>query len=162
MVYRSPGINWNLLVGPASQGISDSMRIMESKRNRRDAQIASLGRALDIRKDRAESRYRFDQQLGLQQERLGMERQRFEMDKRKFEEDLLDKQAFRTYILDKSSNLTNQINAKAAAGLPYEEEAQELKKVLSASESPDAVAIGLMEREGKKMSLGAENCPDGT
>lgn len=173
MPYKSPQINWNLLVGPASQGISDSMRITESKRNRRERQFNSLAQSIDLRRDRAESSRRFDAQQGLQQERMDMTRQRFEMDyaaeQRKLEDQRRWGEVLGDLVGDTSEKATQEIAATGALSPPT---SKALNQVVSLTGSPEA-ALRLVQDQATRpkatgspdtasIGLKPEDCPGGT
>lgn len=157
MVYRSSPSNWAAILAP----LGGAARIIaqEGFQNKQMIQSAadSFVNVVMHNRDQAAAQQRFSQQMGMQEARLGMERERLDMQKAAYEEDLRDRQAFNTYILDRAGNLGDIISQKASSGIPPDpSEKEELTKLVAAAGSPDAIAIGLMKRQEK------DNCRGGT
>lgn len=114
MPYRVRPINWDLLVSPKMRGIEiEAQGAAQTARNIQSG-FEGLGAGLDLRRQEAESKRRFDVQNARADEELGLSRARFGMDLLEYQERQLDRQAAEEDALEDLGIVSEQAVQEAA------------------------------------------------
>jgi len=159
VVYRSPQINWNLLTGPVGRGLDYKNQASLNFSQTLTGVGRNIGQGFADRRARAESRYRFDQQLGLQQERLGMERERLDMAQaemlRKQEERRVNDEMLKRLFLGEYDKAQQEVSL---TGQMSPQTAESFNRTVTAIGGPDAAMTSLLTEEQKAQ----KDCAGGT
>lgn len=147
MPYRSRRIDWRLYTEPASRGIAEEARASENLSRSILSGLMNVGQGIASGRREAESRRRYDREADRADRAMTLRENEYGLRQAQHLEDIRDRQAYDTEMLDALGLGVEAVQAEAAqGGAASPESAEVVRRATDALGGPGAAQARLERR----------------